>query len=75
MAMRAIILIGLIFSASGTSTVAQFVPGHIFVSDFTDKVCASEFYPDRIWEVDPETGDSWLFAELTGEWGGAPMFL
>jgi len=51
---------------------ADFIPGHIFVADTTRKHCAGppRYTWDRIWEIDPETGVSWLFAELAEEWCG-----
>lgn len=71
MAIRSFILIGLIVSASDTSAGAQFTPGHIFVSDPAGKFCSGPPRPwDRIWEIDPDTGQVSLFAELADEWCG-----
>jgi len=53
----------------GTPARGQFVPGHVFVSDPSPKFCEfGEFFGwDRIWEIDPETGEVTLFAELTDD--------
>ena len=50
----------------------QFKPGHLFVTDPAGHQCqkAEDFGWDRIWEVDPETGEVALFAELRDEWCG-----
>ena len=46
----------------------QFVPGHVFVSDPASDFCGhgGTRYWDRIWEIDPETGEVTLFAEFKG---------
>ncbi len=57
---------------------AEFTPGHIFVSGHAGKHCAGPFeqYPgDRIWEINPETGEVSLFIELQDEWCGGIMAL
>ena len=48
------------------SVHAQFVPGHIFVAQSDDDACIGAGR-DRIWEIDPTTGDFTLFAQLFGD--------
>ena len=47
------------------SVHAQFVPGHIFVAQTDDERCIGAGR-DRIWEIDPTTGEFTLFAQLFG---------
>ena len=43
----------------------QFIPGHVFVSQARDEPCNfPSVANDRIWEIDPETGEFRLFVEL-----------
>lgn len=55
-----------IFVLAAAPAWAQFVPGHVFVSDPASDFCfhGGELYWDRIWEIDPETGEVTLFAEF-----------
>ncbi len=48
------------------ATRAEFVPGHIFVVQRTDTFCLHQPQngPEKIWEIDPLTGDVSLFLEL-----------
>ena len=58
--------IAVLFS-SGLTTGGEFVPGHIFVSHIPNIFCAKPPEiepPDRILEIDPETGEFSLFVEL-----------
>jgi len=45
---------------------AQFKPGNVFVSDPSPKYCfrGDQYGWDRIWEVNPDTGEYRVFAEL-----------
>ena len=45
---------------------AQFKPGNVFVSDAAGKFCSrgDRYGWDRIWEINPDTGEYRLFAEL-----------
>lgn len=48
----------------------RFPSGHVYIADGAAWFCAKQYLDggiDRIWEVDPETGEVSLFAELTGE--------
>jgi hypothetical protein len=47
----------------------QFTPGHVFVSDPHIKFCGNQqlLGGDKIWEIDPDSGEVTLFAELLGE--------
>ena len=68
------ILSVVVFLLSGMESArAEFIPGHIFVSDFANKHCSGPFEiepGDRIWEIDPATGEVSLFVELRDEWCG-----
>lgn len=48
---------------------ADFKPGNIFVTEAAPFLCTQgdPFRMDRIWEIDPETGEATLFAELADE--------
>jgi len=62
-----VLTIGLALVLAGAA-YAEFTPGHVFVSYPAAKFCgdaASSW--DQIWEIDPETGESSLFVELSGE--------
>jgi len=55
------------------STVrGQFVPGHVFAAQSTGKMCQipADYGDDRIWEIDPETGEATLFVEISDEMCG-----
>ena len=46
----------------------QFVPGHVFIANNLPKGCdMADIAPERIWEVDPQTGEASVFAELWNE--------
>jgi len=63
-------LLGIVVTASeGIPAWGDFFPGYIFVSDPTGKQCTfpEQYGWDQIWEIDPETGEVTLFAELTYE--------
>ena len=63
---RHIILIWTVLEAALPPTaLAQFTPGHVFLSQPSFEMCGHGI-PDSIWEIDPETGEVTLFAELTG---------
>ena len=51
---------------------AQFVPGHVFAVQAPGKSCKlpAEFGSDRIWEIDPETGEATLFVQIPPEMCG-----
>lgn len=51
---------------------AQFVPGHVFVAESAGKLCAQQhiFGHDRIWEIDPETGEVSVFVQIPEEMCG-----
>jgi outer membrane protein assembly factor BamB len=72
-ALHVVAVIALLGSFAAQGARAQFVPGHIFVADPSPKLCSQgDVYGwDRIWEVDPETGQSWLFKTLRDEWCGS----
>jgi len=54
--------------ALGGAAYAEFTPGHVFVSYAAAKFCGEAGTNwDQIWEIDPETGESSLFVELSGE--------
>jgi len=56
----------------GLPARAQFVPGHIFVTDVPHDGCIDpKFGSDRIWEIDPLTGDISVFVQLSFEQCGA----
>ncbi len=44
------------------AALAGFVPGYLYVSDTSPAACFDGGPPDQIWEVNPETGESRLFA-------------
>lgn len=49
---------------------AEFIPGQVFVAEFAREACHGPFdlYPgDRIWRINPETGEKFLFAALDEE--------
>jgi len=56
------------------ATRAQFAPGDVYVSEAALALCRKQDEipggTDRIWRVDPRTGEVWLFAELTGDMCG-----
>ncbi len=53
----------------GSGARGQFTPGHVFVADIDEKNCTFPAFAggDRIWEIDPATGNVTLFVELTAE--------
>ncbi len=59
------VFVGVSMCAVG-SVRGEFVPGHIFVVERTDTFCIHQPQngPDKIWEIDPLTGDVSLFVEL-----------
>ena len=70
------VVAGVLVGAAGVLADGRsggFVPGHVFVSEPSPKLCKlGEFYGwDRIWEIDPETGEVTLFVELADDWCGA----
>ena len=57
----------------GDCASMRFTPGHVFVSHADHNCCEFSGGFDRIWEVDPETGEVSLFATMGGvhgEWCG-----
>ncbi len=49
--------------AGGLGYAQEFAPGHIFVSEFAPESCRSPSGPlNWIREIDPDTGESWVFA-------------
>ena len=50
----------------------QFVPGHVFVAESSGKLCMQQeiYGHDRIWEIDPETGEGTLFVEIPDDMCG-----
>lgn len=50
----------------------QFVPGHVFVAESTGKLCQNQeiYGHDRIWEMDPQTGEATLFVQIPEEMCG-----
>lgn len=50
----------------------EFVPGRVFVARAPGKVCnlQAEFGGDRIWEIDPATGEATLFVQIPEEMCG-----
>ena len=62
-------LAALVFAGSARG---QFVPGHVFAAELPGKVCklAKGFGSDRIWEIDPQTGEASLFVEIPPEMCG-----
>ncbi len=48
---------------------AQFVPGHVFVAEAAGKICMDQavYGGDRIWEIDPATGETTLFVAIPEE--------
>lgn len=60
-----------LFSVVGVSPVrAEFVPGYVYVADSAVPPCFDGGPPDRIWEVDPATGESRVFATIPEEFCG-----
>jgi hypothetical protein len=61
-------LVGAIAGLAGSAR-AQFVPGRVYISEPPADLCGS--FPglpnDRIWEIDPQTGQVSLFVELSDE--------
>ncbi|MFQ5415076.1 MAG: hypothetical protein ACE5E6_11520, partial [Phycisphaerae bacterium] len=51
----------------GDCDALSFTPGHVFVVQ-PDWHCCELVGFDRIWEVDPETGDVQLFGVVEGQW-------
>jgi len=51
---------------SGSEVRAQFKCGHVFVAESSFKLCQNtpQSGPDRIWDLDPKTGEATLFAVL-----------
>ncbi len=68
-ASRAILILSAIVPAQVAS--GQFVPGHVYISDYGAKPCqftSNPIFPnDRIWEVDPATGQVTLFATVSDD--------
>ncbi len=61
-------LILLVIMAGAQTAKGQFIPGHVYVSDFGPKPCyvGNPALPnDRIWDFDPATGQVSLFAEVS----------
>ena len=54
-------------SAHAGEPPSSFTPGHIFVSMAQFEGCFEPHDPDRIWEVDPATGEVTLFVEIPAE--------
>ncbi len=52
-----------------SSARGEFVPGHVFAAQAARKLCLEqeEFGGDRIWEIDPATGEATLFAAIPEE--------
>jgi DNA-binding beta-propeller fold protein YncE len=66
------VLSSVVVFSSVTSAVAQFIPGHVFVTEPASQGC-SPYYGqyDRIWEINPRTGQVSLFAKLPIELCGS----
>lgn len=62
---RLILITGLSF-AFGANVVAEFIPGHVFVTRAPGKFCAApeQTGADKIYEIDPATGVVSVFVEL-----------
>ncbi len=60
----AVIALILVSSAWG-----EFVPGHVFVAQSPGKLCnePAVYGSDRIWEIDPQTGQATLFVRIPPE--------
>ncbi len=59
------ILAGLLAVVLGAGVAArgEFVPGHLYVSAYTGEPACMEFGgPEAIIEIDPDTGEMWVFA-------------
>ena len=69
---RSILMAGWIAVVLATTTRAQFVPGHVFAAQSAGKLCKMDatYGSDRIWEINPDTGEATLFAELPVEMCG-----
>lgn len=65
--------LGLCWEFAPTPALAEFVPGRIHLADSAIENCQLPFPNDRdlIWEVDPLTGSSRVFAEVTHPLCGA----
>lgn len=65
MHMDRILHLGLVSFLMAVNVRGEFVPGHIYVSEVPNTFCADPGEPnDRIWQIDPESGDAILFAQL-----------
>jgi sugar lactone lactonase YvrE len=57
--------LALIAIGIGAAARADFIPGHIYVGEPNVDGCFNPFAPnDRVWDVDPVTGQSQVFAEV-----------
>lgn len=69
---RSILAAGWIAMVLASSARGQFAPGHVFVAESAGKNCMQQdiYGPDRIWEINPETGEVSLFVQIPPEMCG-----
>jgi hypothetical protein len=64
------IIAGIAALAAGAAARGEFVPGHIFVAEGAGSYCTQQWLrggTDKIWEIDPVSGEVTLFVELKDE--------
>jgi len=66
---RIVVASAILVLFAAASALADFKRGNVFVSDPSIKFCMNgdQFGWDLIWEIDPQTGEVSLFAELANE--------
>jgi len=69
---RLILVAGWMAVVLASTVRGQFVPGHVFAAQSTGKMCQlqDKYGHDRIWEIDPKTGEATLFVEIPDEMCG-----
>ncbi len=69
---RSILVAGLIALVLASGVRAEFIPGHVFAAQSAASQCTKQekLGGDRIWEIDPQTGQATVFVQIPEEMCG-----